>query len=118
MTGFAVLIVGIVAAAEPKALSAKQARRQRQMDPIVLTISGGVSLGAYEAGFDWTLVRFMKMAERLGGVEKFPLRPEFVAVTGAYAGRIKSLLSAAVEWEKVGEPQESSVFKNLVRDNW
>src|SRR5260370_7058910 len=79
MTGFAVLIVGLVAAAEPKALSAKQARRQRQMDPIVLTISGGVSLGAYEAGFDWTLLRFMKMAELLGGVQKFPLPPDLGA---------------------------------------
>ncbi len=118
MSGFAVLMVALVAASGPKALSPKQARRQRQMDPIVLTISGGVSLGAYEAGFDWTLVRFMKMAERLGGVEKFPLRPELVAVTGASAGSINALLSAAVWCESLDEPQDSSVDNNLLRDTW
>lgn len=118
MTGFAVLIVGLVAAAEPKALSAKQARRQRQMDPIVLTISGGVSLGAYEAGFDWTLVRFMKMAELLGGVQKFPLRPELVAVAGTSAGSINALLSAAVWCETLDDTQDSSVDNNLLRDTW
>src|SRR5216684_575551 len=118
MTGFAVLIVGLVAAAEPKALSAKQARRQRQMDPIVLTISGGVSLGAYEAGFDWTLVRFMKMAQLLGGVQKFPLRPELVAVAGTSAGSINALLSAAVWCETLDDTQDSSVDNNLLRDTW
>jgi hypothetical protein len=117
MSGFAALLVALVAAAEPKASSAKHARR-RQTDPIVLTISGGVSLGAYQAGFNWTLVRFMKMAELLGGVEKFPLRPELVAVAGTSAGSINALLSAAVWCEKSDDLQDSSVDKNLLRDTW
>ncbi|HEX9605178.1 MAG TPA: hypothetical protein VF973_15605, partial [Myxococcales bacterium] len=33
-------------------------------DQFALTISGGVSLGSYEAGLNWAVVRFLRLRER------------------------------------------------------
>ncbi|MEZ4470208.1 MAG: patatin-like phospholipase family protein [bacterium] len=59
-----------------------------------LTISGGVSLGAYEAGLNWGLVKFLRAT-----ADRVPTRgqrraPRLVAVSGASAGSINSVLTA------------------------
>src|SRR5438067_5307588 len=79
----------------------------RVEDRFALTISGGVSLGAYEAGLNWALVRFMRLRElefKADDPRAF-LRsrgPELVAVTGASAGSINALLAAPL-WCEAGD---------------
>jgi len=59
-----------------------------------LTISGGVSLGAYEAGATWAFLRFMRRME-----EDAPAaaRPQLAVATGASAGSLNAAL-AALAW--------------------
>ena len=68
----------------------------RLEDGYALTLSGGVSLGSYEAGLNWTLVRLFRarMEEML-----LRRRPRLVGVTGASAGSINALLVAALYCE-------------------
>ncbi len=71
---------------------------ERLDEPYALTISGGVSLGSYEAGLNWTLVRaFRAQAEMSALLDR--RRPHLVAVTGASAGSINALLVAALYCE-------------------
>ena len=66
-------------------------------DPFTLTVSGGVSLGTYESGLAWTLVRLAKgdfAAEDLGRQRV----PTLLAVTGASAGSVNSLLATPHSW--------------------
>src|SRR5688572_1887746 len=60
----------------------------------VLTVSGGVSLGAYEAGYNWAFVRFLKQ-HRDGDKTHAPM--DLLAVTGASAGNINAFLTA-IAW--------------------
>ena len=90
----------------------------RTADMYSLTISGGVSLGAYEAGFNWTAVRFMKRIDELAVRGKFPRQPHLAGVTGASAGAINALLSAALWCEQRADGQADSVDKNLLHDSW
>lgn len=55
-----------------------------------LTISGGISLGAYEAGANWAVVEYIK---RTQAKPKGP-RLNLKVVTGASAGNINTLLTA------------------------
>jgi len=110
------LMVVLLAAAQPEPLPARMA--EREVESFALTISGGVSLGAYEAGFNWSLVRFLKIADQLGAVGAFPIRPRLVALSGASAGSINALLAAAVWCERPDNPQDFSVDHNLLRDTW
>ena len=55
-----------------------------RLDAVTLTVSGGVSLGAYEAGLAWGIIQFLKAAPADGG-HTF-LRPRLAAVAGASAG--------------------------------
>ncbi|MDY7232419.1 patatin-like phospholipase family protein [Hyalangium rubrum] len=84
---------------------------------IALTISGGVSLGAYEAGLTWGTVRFLRLA-RAQPVEGPTFRPNLVGVTGASAGSINALLAAALWCEAPDSTADDSVDANLLRDAW
>jgi len=67
----------------------------RVEDQFALTISGGVSLGAYEAGLNWALVQFLRLHVRELGTELRALlraRPALVGITGASAGGHLSLM--------------------------
>lgn len=64
-----------------------------------LTISGGASLGAYEAGFNWALLQYLKV-QRAGRDQVLFAsddRVELLAVTGASAGNMNAVLSA-IQW--------------------
>ncbi len=88
--------------------------------PVVLTISGGVSLGSYQGGLNWALVEFMRRSREEDGRFRRafspegapPLSPHFLAaMTGASAGNINALLSV-VEWCRGSGPvtPEESLF--------
>ena len=86
-------------------------------DPFTLTISGGVSLGTYESGLAWTLVRLGKGAlttEELGRQRV----PSILAITGASAGSLNSLLAGALWCEASDDTTNLSVDQNLLREAW
>jgi predicted acylesterase/phospholipase RssA len=84
---------------------------------IALTISGGVSLGAYEAGLTWGTVRFLRLS-RARPILGPTFRPNLVGVTGASAGSINALLAAALWCEASDSTADDSVDSNLLRDTW
>jgi hypothetical protein len=83
---------------------------------ISLAISGGASMGAYEAGLIWGLIGVIRQVEKsedwsLGG----ELRPiEIASFAGASAGGINSLL-AALAW--AANPEKEGGFPNRIDDN-
>ena len=84
-------------------------------DGYALTLSGGVSLGSYEAGLNWALVRLF----RTGMGELLVRRnPRLVGVTGASAGSINALLVAALYCETDASAARSSIDDNLLRSAW
>ncbi|MCA9736081.1 MAG: patatin-like phospholipase family protein [Gemmatimonadetes bacterium] len=104
----------------PSALSAQRALPPPEhRAPVALTISGGKSLGSYQAGVNWGLIQGMKHSVEAGhGAHARPY--ELLAVTGASAGNINALISA-VEWcdqGRLAPPEESLFFKIWVRTGW
>ena len=81
---------------------------ERKKVEFSMVISGGVSLGAYEAGYNWAAINILKR-ERLTNTE---LKPELRSVSGASAGSINSLLTA-MYWCQ----EDSVLLKNSIEDN-
>lgn len=79
-----------------------------------LVISGGVSLGAYEAGYNWALINIIK---RVHEKDK-KIDPVLRSVAGASAGSINSLLSAMYWCQKEFVPLHNSVDDNLFYETW
>src|SRR5262245_40761855 len=70
--------------AEPAAPARPGAPAPREPVRYVMTISGGISLGAYEAGFNWALLRYLKRHRTGAAVPDAEVAPiELVAATGA-----------------------------------
>src|SRR5258708_36786378 len=67
--------LALVAAAAPPAAANR----------LALTISGGVSLGNYEAGLTWAIAQYIRRSS---------LDLELSAVTGSSAGSVNALLAA------------------------
>jgi len=74
---------------------------------VALTISGGVSLGNYEAGLTWAIIRYLRVAAN---------RTELAAVTGASAGATNAFLAAAMWCED--ESADADPDSNLFHDLW
>lgn len=87
---------------------------EREKLDFSLVISGGVSLGAYEAGYNWAMIKM------LNGVKKsnLPIAPELRSVSGASAGSINALLSAMYWCQKDSVPLHNSVDDNLFYKTW
>ena len=89
--------------------------------PMALAISGGISLGAYEAGLNWAIVKQLKIAEQDSRyrVDRFP--PRLTAVSGASAGGINALVTA-MSWcmddSRLAAYAADSIHDNLFRDIW
>lgn len=89
---------------------------------ISLAISGGASMGAYEAGLIWGLVDLLRQAQSAsdwapGGV---PRPIEISSIAGASAGGINSLL-AALAWlvnTEKGGGFANRIDDNIFRDVW
>ncbi|MEM7705662.1 MAG: patatin-like phospholipase family protein [Pseudomonadota bacterium] len=68
---------------------------QAESVPFVFASSGGVSLGSYQAGVNWGVIRYLKTRRRDASGE---VRiPDLRAATGASAGSINTLFTA-VAW--------------------
>ena len=67
--------------------------------PYTLSISGGVSLGSYEAGLNWALLRYLRLRRQQNeaGVPYVRVQPDLMSVSGASAGSINALISA-ISW--------------------
>ena len=66
--------------------------------PFALTISGGISLGSYEAGVNWALVEYLKKPlksdQSPGSQNPQNWKPELLSITGASAGSINAVMTA------------------------
>jgi hypothetical protein len=82
-----------------------------------LTLQGAASLGTYEAGFSWTMIRLAR-GDRLLGKTLRPRRLNLEAISGSSAGSVNSFLSAAFWCEADDELDDLSVDRNLLRDAW
>ena len=82
--------------------------------PVSMVIRGGVSLGAYEAGFDWTMIRMLSQLRE----ENQKIRPDIRALAGASAGSINALLSGIYWCQDPGVSLKNSVEDNLFYDTW
>ena len=83
---------------------------------ISLAVSGGASMGAYEAGLIWGLVEVLRQADdtatwAMGGE---PRSIEISSVAGASAGGINTLL-VGMAWAV--NPEEQGGFANRIDDN-
>ncbi|MHB0992883.1 MAG: patatin-like phospholipase family protein [Sulfurovum sp.] len=79
-----------------------------------LVISGGVSLGAYEAGYNWALIKMLAKAKVTDAI----IDPQMQSVAGASAGSINALLSAMYWCQKDSVPLHNSVDDNLFYETW
>ena len=80
--------------------------------PFALTISGGTSLGVYEAGLNWAIIEALRQEHFDSDGEYFQLQ----AVTGASAGAINTLLSAQRFCESKSTP--SRLENNAFYRSW
>ena len=89
--------------------------------PMALAISGGISLGSYEAGLNWAIVKQLKIAQQDAHyrVDKYP--PRLTAVSGASAGGINALVSAmgwCMDDSRLSSYVSDTITNNLFRDIW
>ena len=85
-------------------LPAEASSANRQTKPYAITVSGGVSLGSYQAGLNYEILRWLQSSE-----EK-----DVLAVTGASAGAINALMTAmsyCIKPEREGDGHIAEIFK-------
>lgn len=97
------------------------------------SISGGVSLGSYEAGVNWALLHYLKIQRQKyeqGKKQQRSLYPELSSLSGASAGSINALFSAISWCVDLGKAKDfaekntvnyrfqDTLEKNLFRDIW
>ncbi len=88
------------------------AEEPRTPGGLVLAVSGGISLGSYEAGVNWAIVRAIKRSRR--GRAPIPL----VAATGASAGSANAFLSAVTYCQDDEADAAETTEKNLFFRAW
>ena len=79
-----------------------------------MVISGGVSLGAYESGYNWAMVRMLAKLKSMDS----KYHPKLRSVAGASAGSINALLTAMYWCQKESVPYRNSVEDNLFYETW
>ena len=79
-----------------------------------LIISGGVSLGAYEAGYNWAIIKMLAKVKQNNAL----VEPNLKSVAGASAGSINALLSAMYWCQKDSVPLHNSIDDNLFYETW
>ncbi len=80
-----------------------------------LIISGGISLGAYEAGYNWALLKYMGHIKHNSNQNDIDLK----SIAGASAGAINTLMSA-MAWCRSKESFDvnNDIEHNLFHDMW
>lgn len=90
--------------------------------PVLFTFSGGISLGAYQAGVNWALIEFFKRVRRDAQYRRDHALPVYrvAAMTGASAGNVNVLLGAVEYCDATTRrrPQESLLWKMWVHTGW
>lgn len=81
---------------------------------ISMVISGGVSLGAYEAGYNWAMIKMLTNIKNHTQM----VHPHLRSVTGASAGSINALLSAMYWCQKDEIKDQNSIEENLFFNTW
>ena len=79
-----------------------------------MVISGGVSLGAYEAGYNWAMIKMLSEIK----TKNSDIDPHLMSVAGASAGSINALLTAVYWCQKESIPYQNSVEDNLFFETW
>jgi len=87
---------------------------KREKIDFSLVISGGVSLGAYEAGYNWSMIKMLNKIKETGKLDE----PNLRSVAGASAGSINALLSAMYWCQKDSIPLHNSIEDNLFYETW
>jgi len=87
---------------------------EREKLNLSMVISGGVSLGAYEAGYNWAMIKMLSDIRKKGKL----IEPDLRSVAGASAGSINALLSAMYWCQKDSVPLHNSVDDNLFYETW
>jgi predicted acylesterase/phospholipase RssA len=80
-----------------------------------LIISGGISLGAYEAGYNWALLKYMGYIKHHSQQNNIDMK----SIAGASAGAINTLMSA-MAWCRSKEALDvnNGIEHNLFHDMW
>lgn len=67
--------------------------------PLIMSVSGAISVGAYQAGVNWSILEFLRRAQNDTAFRLAQHLPSYAlrAVTGASAGNVNALLWA-IEW--------------------
>ena len=81
---------------------------------MAMVISGGVSLGAYEAGYNWALIKMLRTLS----LHSTKIRPQLKSLAGASAGSINALLSGIYWCQKESSNLHNSVDDNLFHSIW
>jgi predicted acylesterase/phospholipase RssA len=106
------LLLALLVVARTAASQSLVPRRDTRHVSALLTISGGISLGSYEAGVNWALLEMFKLTaqDSLRRAWNLP-RYELKAMGGASAGNINGFL-AAIDWCRTTAPTppEQSLF--------
>jgi predicted acylesterase/phospholipase RssA len=91
-------------------LQAKEAKKE-----FSLIISGGISLGAYEAGYNWALLKYMGHIKHYAKKSDIDMK----SIAGASAGAINTLMSA-MAWcrSKEALDKHNTIHSNLFHDMW
>ncbi len=79
-----------------------------------MVISGGVSLGAYESGYNWAMIKMLSKIREHGTFAE----PELRSVAGASAGSINALITAMYWCQKDDIPLNNAVADNLFYETW
>ncbi len=95
-------------------LSAQEEHQERGKLNLSMVISGGVSLGAYEAGYNWAMI---KMLSEIRDDHHELFEPVLGSVAGASAGSINALLSAMYWCQKPSAPL-NNIDDNLFYETW
>lgn len=105
-------------AASPSVEPAPESAAELEPEEIAISISGGVSLGGYEAGAVWTWVHYLR-ARNTGAVDGAlgqPRAVNLVGFTGASAGGINAVLASMMWCAK--DDARRTVDDNLMRTAW
>ncbi len=94
----------------PLFLYAQEAKKE-----FSLIISGGISLGAYEAGYNWALLKYMGYLKHHDKKSNIDMK----SIAGASAGAINTLMSA-MAWCRSPQALDThnTIESNLFHDMW
>jgi len=95
-------------------LHAQTQEQEREKLNLSMVLSGGVSLGAYQSGYNWAMIKMLSEIRDEGKL----LEPDLRSIAGASAGSINSLLSAMYWCQKDSVPLHNSVDDNLFYETW